>query len=98
MRDTCLRGSLHDEPRSGITAVALGAHGAAVKLDEVTNDGQAEAKPAVGTRARRIRLAEAIEHVGKECRVDANARIGDRQFDLSVVEARPDIDPSAGRP
>ena len=76
----------HDESCSGITAVALGAHASSVKLDEVTNDRQAQAKPALGTSARRICLAEAIEHVREKCRVDANSGIGDRQFDLSVIE------------
>ena len=67
---------LHDEPCSGITAVALGPHRSSVKLDEVTNDRQAEAKPALGTGARGVRLAEAIEHVGKKRRIDADAGIG----------------------
>ena len=43
-----LRGSSHDESCARITAVALGAHGSAMKLDEVTNDRQAETKTAYG--------------------------------------------------
>ena len=71
------------EPCAGITSLAFGAHTAAVELDQVTNDRQAQSKPGMTTGARIVSLAEAIEYVGKECRVDADSR------SLTVISMSP---------
>ena len=51
-----------------------GRDGAAVHLDEVANDREPEAEALVRPGARRVRLAEAVEHVGQERRAGSPAR------------------------
>src|SRR5579862_1495465 len=54
---------LDDERGAPPGSAALGAHLAAVETDELAHDRQAEAEPAVTTRARAVRLPEALEDV-----------------------------------
>ena len=68
------------EARALVQAVALGADLPAVQLDEVADDREAEAEAAVRARARGVGLAERVEHVREERRVDADAGVGDRQL------------------
>ena len=49
-------------------------HGAAVHLDQVADDREAEAETALGARARRVGLPEALEDVRQEGGLDAAAR------------------------
>ena len=67
---------------------------------EAPRGGERSPGPGQGrwcTGARGVGLAEAIEHVREKCRVDAHAGIGDRQFDLTVVDARLHLDSPSGR-
>src|SRR5581483_962557 len=73
--------------------LALGLDGAAMKLDEGARDGQAQAEPAGSPRRRAVRLAEAIEDVGEECRFDPLAGVRDDQLDVGVLASQPDLDP-----
>ena len=53
----------------------------AVGLDEVADDGEADAQPAVGPGGARVGLPEALEDVGQEVRVDAGAVVPDLEPD-----------------
>ena len=70
-----VRGRLDGEGRALALAGALRVHGAAVQLDEVAHDGEAEAEAAVRARAGAVRLAEALEDVGQELGRDALAGV-----------------------
>ena len=61
----------HPEGRPVPLAGALGAHGAAVEIDDVADDGQTQAEPAELPRRRRVLLREAIEDVRQERGLDA---------------------------
>ena len=62
-----------DERRSLVLAAALRLDGAAVQLDELFHDRQAEPEPAVRARRRRIGLAKALEQIRQELGLDADA-------------------------
>ena len=54
---------LDGEGRALLRARALRAHVAAVELDQVLDERQTHAEPAVRARGRAIRLTEALEQV-----------------------------------
>ena len=54
---------------------------AAVQLDEVAHDREAEAEAAVRARGAAVGLAEALEHVRQEVGRDARAGVGDRDLE-----------------
>src|ERR1043166_7615046 len=66
------------EGRAVADAAARRRDGAAVKLDEVARDGEAEAEAAVLARDALVGLAEAVEDVRQEFGRDAAPRVGDR--------------------
>ena len=70
-------------------AFALGADGPAVRLDELLHDGEAEAEAPVPARGRPIGLAEGLEEVREERRVDALAGVGDPDHDALAQRERP---------
>src|ERR1700749_1282281 len=78
----------HGESRAAPLAFRLGADRAAVEFDEVPDYREAEAEPAVLSGRGAVRLPEALEDAGQEVSRDADARIGDREFDVRVVRAR----------
>jgi hypothetical protein len=57
-------------------------HGSPVQLNELPNDGKPETKSGVTSRRRVIGLAEALEHVWQQLRVDALACIDDPDLDV----------------
>ena len=57
---------LHPERRALSLAVARAPHGAAVHLDQLPHDREAEPEPAALARDAAVRLAEALEHVRQE--------------------------------
>src|SRR5207237_7160947 len=67
-----------DERRSPELARALDLHRAAVELDQVTDDGQAEAEPAVAACGRALALTKALEDVRQEVGANAGARVAHR--------------------
>src|SRR5580693_3070944 len=56
-----LRSQLYDETRSSSRTV-FHPHAAAMELDEVLHDGEAEARPAWIARARLVHTVEALEN------------------------------------
>ena len=60
--------------------------GAAVELDDVADDRQAEPEPAVGPRGNALGLPESIEHVRKELGRDALPRIDHPDLSLALHE------------
>src|SRR5438128_3708762 len=73
-----------DEDRAPVLARALRAHGAAVKLDDVLHQREAEPEAAVRARARAVALAERLEDVRNELRRDPDARVGDDDLDARL--------------
>ena len=69
--------------------------GAAVELDELLDDGEAEAEAAVAAGGGAVGLAEAVEDVGEELGRDALAGVGDGDFDVGVDAAEEDLDAAA---
>ena len=85
-----------DERRSAAFARAGGTDGAAVQLDEVLDDRQAEAQPAVQAGRRGVGLAEALEDVRQELRLmpipvslTLSRPVGVASLDATVTRRRP---------
>src|SRR5262249_20541256 len=68
---------------------------AAVHLDDVARDGQAETQAAIPARVRAVSLAEPLEDVRQEERLDADAGIADRDLDLVSGAPQPRLDAPA---
>ena len=83
------------ERRSGVLAGARGVHGAAVHLDQVADDRQAQPEAAGLPRRAGVGLPEALEHVGQEVGRDADAGVADRHLDVRVDALQPDLDTAA---
>src|SRR6185503_11442349 len=62
------------KPRAAADAAAVGGNGAAVQFDQVLDNGQA--KPEAG-RGIRLILAERLEYVGQELRMNPDSGITD---------------------
>ena len=77
----------HDERGALVFAAALGPDGAAVQLDEVLDDGQAQAQPAVVARRGGVGLAEALEDHRQELGLDADARVADGDLQVRIDRA-----------
>ena len=75
----------------------MGRHPAAVELDEVTPDRQAQPEPAVRARRAAIALPEPLEYMRKECRRDAVARIGDIDANFASFRGHRDLHAPATR-
>ena len=90
----------HPDEEGGALAVA-GAerfHRAAVQLDQVAHDREPEPQAAVHTRGGGILLAEAVEDVGEEGRVDPRAGVGHVDGHAAVLPRQRDADaPAFGR-
>src|SRR5205085_1134601 len=65
------------ERRAASFAVARRGDAAAVELDDVLHDGQAESEAAVRARRAAVALTEALEDQRKELAADALAGVGD---------------------
>ena len=85
-------GQRDGERRSLAFAGALGADAAAVHLDELLDDGQPQAEPGVPPRGRSVGLAEAVEDVGQEFGLDADAGVDDADLDMRVDPLQQDLD------
>ena len=73
----------HGERRAAPDALAGRVHGSSVQLDELPNDGQPETESGMAPGHRAVSLAETIEHVRQEHRIDALAGIDN--LDLQIV-------------
>ena len=78
-------------------ALALGLHLAAVEVDQVLDERQAQAEPPVGPLEAGVGLPEALEDVGEELGGDALAVVADLEHDRGAHagHAHPDV-PAAG--
>src|SRR6185369_11544588 len=90
-------GQLDDERRASSRAGALGAHVAAVQLDEVAHDREAEPETAEAARRRAVVLPESLEDEGQEPRVDAASRVADGDRDVGNHAPELAANASAGR-
>ena len=68
-----------------------------VQLDEMTHDGEPQAEPAAGPLRRRVRLPEALEHVGQEPRRDALPAVAHAHLHVRVHAAQVHLDVAAAR-
>ncbi len=66
-----------------------------MELDQLADEGEAQAEPGLGMEGCPFLLAEALEDMGQEGRADALAGIGDGQVDVRLHAPRPDRDPAA---
>ena len=73
-------------PRPGPSLARLDL--AAVQLDDVADDREAEAEPAVRTRDGRVALAEAIEDERQQVRRDPFAVVGRRSIRPRCADPR----------
>src|SRR5262249_31172868 len=77
---------------------AVYLHAAAVQLDQVPHDREAESDAALALAAADIlRLPEALEHVRQELRRDALAGVADDDPHLRALALEAELDPSAAR-
>jgi len=88
----CRTGQPHAKRGAEAFAGTFGRDGAAVELDEMADDGEAEAETAVRSRARAVGLAEAVEHEGKELGGDALARVAHLEREVGVLLHQPHPD------
>ena len=86
---------LHGQPDGECRSLAFAGTGdfdaSAVKFDELLDDRQAKAQPAMPARGARIGLAEAVEHVGQKLGLDSLARIGNSEFEMRVDALHRDL-------
>ena len=66
-----------------------------MRLDELADDGEAEAEAAVRAGGGAVGLAKALEDVGLEVRGDADARVRDRDLDRGRVALDEHLDAAA---
>ena len=64
-----------------------------MQLDQVTDNRQPQAEPALLPRDRRVGLAEAVKHVRQELRVYADAAVAHTHLDVGVGAPQTDFDP-----
>src|SRR5213594_2417225 len=80
----------HGEDRAGILPRAVRGDGPAVLLDEMTDDREAEAQPAVGATDRAVGLPETLEDVRQELCRDALPGVADGELEMGVDTRQPD--------
>ena len=76
-------------------AIALGLDGAAMKFDELLDDGKTEAEAAELAAGAAVGLAEAIEDIGEEIGVDAQAGVGNANDGVGIAGGEGDVDGAA---
>src|SRR5207253_1335811 len=85
-------GQLDRERGALALALAGGGDGAAVQIDELAHDGEAQTEAALGARTRRITLPEPVEDVREEGPGDPLARVPDGQARAVVEGLEADLD------
>src|SRR5262249_36950029 len=75
-------------------AVALGGDAAAVQLDELLDQGEADAEAAVLAAGGGVGLAEALGEGGQEVGIDTPAVVAHDQAGLRVGAVERDLDPA----
>ena len=89
---TARTGSVTRERRSFAASLALRRHRSAMRLGDVADDGETEPEAAVDARLRRLRLAEGLENVRQELRIDPFAAVGDGDLHLRRRAPRRHVD------
>src|SRR5438552_1048895 len=90
-------GKVDGEDGSAALARALSIDVAAVQLDDVSHDGEAEPEAAVSAADRRLALSESVEDERKELAANALARVADRDPRHRVAALGPESDAAARR-
>jgi len=87
-----------DEGGACSSALALGRHDAAVKVDEPLYEGQADAEPAGRAVRRGLALKEQVEDAREIVRLDSPAVVGDLEHRLGrfTRDAHADVPAGAG--
>ena len=68
-----------------------------VQLHQMAHDGEAEAQASLPPRARGVGLAEAVEDVGEERRIDAGPAVLHRDLDVGLDLLQAHVDAPLGR-
>ena len=68
-----------------MTCGTLGVYAAAVRFDEMFHDGEAEAGPTGGPRARRINAVKTLEHPRKVIRRDSCSRVANSEQHSTIL-------------
>src|SRR6266511_1400903 len=70
----------------------------AIQFDQILNERQPQSQSAVTPRSRCVRLQESVENEWQEFRIDALARIADRDADVIGGALHPQLNaPAFGR-
>src|SRR5205823_8983814 len=91
------QGELDGEDGAQALPGAVGAHRAAVEVDQRADDCEAEAKTSVPSRGGAVCLAESFEDVRQEAGVDAFARVADDDARVRLQALEGDLHPPAAR-
>ena len=91
------QGELHNEGRALSLSRALGEDVPPVELDEMANEGEPDARPRVRPGGRAVALAQPVEDIGQDVRVDALPRIGHDDLRVRPHPLRLDLDAPAAR-
>src|SRR2546423_15700968 len=83
------------ESRAATFALAFGTHRAAMHLDNMTDDGQSQAQPAVRSCAGRIGLPKVLERKWQELAAHALSAITDNDPRAVVVAFESNLDAPA---
>src|SRR5947209_7888972 len=76
----------HDADRRPLPlSRALGAHRAAVKLDQPLDDRQPQSQSAPAASERSVALTEALKHVRHQLRLNPDAGVLDREHRLRTI-------------
>ena len=94
---SCVMRQRERESAAAVLPFALGAHHAAVQLDEPSNDRQPQARAAVASLQRRLDLVERIPDPRQLVLGDAHAAVLDRHPHLVALPAAVDAHEAAGR-
>src|SRR5262249_22443097 len=85
---------LHHERRALSFAGAFRVHAAAVQLDEVPDQREADPPAALSARVPAVALGQAIEDERQDLGADAPAGVADDDFDVRPDPLQLDLDPS----
>src|SRR6185312_7249324 len=86
----------HDEARAGALALALRLDRPGVQLHQVMDDRESQSEAAVAPPDRAVLLAEALEDVRQELRLDPLARVGDGDLQVLAAHRELHVDAPAG--
>ena len=86
---------VYDESCALSSAAALGADGAAVQFNDVQDDRQTQAQPAMFSCTAAVGLTKAVEHMRQKLRIDTLAGVADDELDGRALKRQLDLDGSS---